>query len=109
MAMCSRRRIIVATGICGPRAVTSAESIFGEPTFRNPAGTVCKILIGYAPLAVLWSRQYNQAAMVSTITTKAFLATETKKKNRPKQTPLNLRREHNMDYSLLFEGYRLDN
>lgn len=85
MAMCSRRRIMVATGICGARAETSSLLIFGGPTSWNPAGTVCKILIGYFPEAVLWSRQYSQAAMVRTITTKAFLVTPMKKKSRPEQ------------------------
>jgi hypothetical protein len=82
MAMCSRRRIMVATGMCGARALTSSLPMTGGPTFWNPAGTVCKILIGYLPEAVLWSRQYSQAAMVNTITTKAFLVTEMKKKSR---------------------------
>jgi hypothetical protein len=101
---------MVATGICGARAWTRALSIFGGPTSWNPAGTVCKILIGYFPEAVLWARQYSQAAMVNTITTKAFLATEMKKKTRPIQIPLNTVAQGTQHVlSLLLLGYRLDN
>ena len=101
---------MVATGICDPRAETSVGSTCMGPTFWNPAGTVCKILIGYFPLEVTWCRQYSQAAMVNTITTKAFLMTEMKKKSRPetdtvKQITLGTQHRSN----LLFEGYRLDN
>jgi len=85
MAMCSRRRIMVATGNCGARALTSSLSMTGAPTSWNPAGTVFRIEIGYLPERVSRCRQYSQAAMVNTITTKAFLVTETKNKSRAGQ------------------------
>lgn len=82
MAMCSSKRMIVATGSWGARAVTNSESIVTGPTFWKPLGTVWRILIGY-PFAVLRSRQYNHAAIDNTKMTNAFLATMTKKNIRP--------------------------
>ena len=45
--------MIVATGSCGAKALTSSESIAGCPICWNPEGTVNKILIGYSPLLIL--------------------------------------------------------
>ena len=44
---------MVATGSCGPKALTRLGSIAGRPTCLNPEGTVNKILMGYFPLLSL--------------------------------------------------------
>lgn len=74
---------MVATGISGARACNNEVSILGGPTSWSPRGTVWRILMGYFPDADRWSRQYSQAAMVSTMITAACLQTERKKNRRP--------------------------
>lgn len=54
----------------------------GGPTCLNPRGTLCKILMGYLPAAVLRCRQYSQDAMVRTMITKALRKVERKKNKR---------------------------
>ena len=79
MAMCSSKRMIVATGSSGARAVMRLRSITGAPTCWKPRGTVCKILMGYFPEWLTRCRQYNQEAMVRMIMTNALRNVEMKK------------------------------
>jgi hypothetical protein len=72
---------MVATGSCGPKALTSLGSITGCPMCLNPEGTDNKILIGYFPLLSL-RRQYSHAASVRMMRTVAFRRTLMKKKRR---------------------------
>lgn len=53
IAMCSRSRMIVATGSSPAIAETSSGSMTGGPTCWKPRGTVWRILMGYFPAAVL--------------------------------------------------------
>ena len=86
IATCSRRRMMVATGSCGPKALTSLGSIEGCPMCLNPEGIVNKILIGYFPLLSLW-RQYSHAVIVRMIRTVAFRITLMKKNMRAGRNP----------------------
>lgn len=89
--MCSKRRMIVDTGSSGAMAVRSLCSTDGLAMCLNPAGTVCKILIGYFPEADFLCRVYSHAAMVRINMTKAFLITPIKKNQRAvKQCDLEL-------------------
>lgn len=82
MAMCSKSRMIVATGSSDARADTSLLSMTGGPTCWKPRGTVCKILIGYLPDLDLRWRQKSQDAIVRTMMTKALRKVEMKKNKR---------------------------
>lgn len=86
IAMCSKSRMIVATGSSGASAVRRWRSRFGCLICFKPAGTVSKILIGYLFLPILRWRQYSQAARVRTMMTKALRRTLRKKKRRAKET-----------------------
>lgn len=73
---------MVATGSSDAIAERRAGSTVGARTCLKPAGTVCNILMGYVPLADLLCLVYNQAAIVRTMRTKAFLRTLRKNKSR---------------------------
>jgi hypothetical protein len=71
--------MIVATGSLGASALMSAWSIWGEPTFLKPRGTVPRILIGYVPFLLLRWRVYSHEENVRTMITKALRNAEMKK------------------------------
>jgi hypothetical protein len=85
MAICSRKRMIVATGSLGPKAEISLRVMVGCFTSLKPEGTVNKILMGYFPCTLL-CRQYSQAASVKISITKAFRNTLMKKNMRAGST-----------------------
>ena len=85
---------MVATGISPAIAEMRLWSITGGPTCWKPRGTVCKILMGYLPEALLRCLQYNQDAIVRMTMTNAFRKTEMKKNSRSTGVIVNFREDN---------------
>lgn len=102
--MCSKRRMMVATGSCEARAERRVESVLGTPTCLKPEGTVWRILIGYCPFGDRLWRVYNQAATVRTRRTKAFRRTAIKNSNRTVILLMNFEIHDNAWCAYLVEG-----